>query len=511
MVLLLLFATAFGARLYGIGEPPMDFQAVRQYHSALLARGFYEWLSTGALRTMPPDGVIEPPIMESVASLAYYLSGGEHLWMPRLLSAGCWMAGGVFLYLLAKRAFCADAALFSVAFYLLLPYAVLPSRAFMPEAPMIGALVAAIYAIWRYHENPSTKRLVVAASAASLALLVKPGICFWQVFAAFAFLEVRRVGFKSTLGDVHAYAFAPLSLLPMGLWYAYGAYWEGFLSGQVSKKIVPGLLLEPSYWQGWLDQITFVVGYAAFAGGLASLFFVGRGAQRALLLGLWTGYLLFGLTFTYHVSTHDYYTLQLIPVVALSLGPFIARAFYYARSNGPVVPRASVLLLLLSAALFSVAEHRATVLGLAEQGRGAAFPGRLVGNATVANYQDRADIYEDIGRIVGHDAVIYLAPDFGGPLLYHGEIPNGQKLTTHFQRRAGRPQPSAGVPFDDLVAQGSYEHFVVIRRFTFYGNKEDWGGKEYGKLRRSVRERYPVAARTPDYVVFDLRNRKDSP
>src|SRR5215210_1639604 len=214
-ILLLLFATAFGARLYGIGEPPMDFQAVRQYHSALLARGFYEWPSTGELRTMPPDGFIEPPIMEAVASLAYYLSGGEHLWIPRLLSAGCWMAGGVFLYLLAKRAFSADAALFSVGFYLLLPYAVLPSRAFMPEATMIGALVAAIYAIWRYHENPSTKRLVVAASAASLALLVKPGICFWQVFAAFAFLEVRRVGFKGALGDVRAYAFAALSLLPM--------------------------------------------------------------------------------------------------------------------------------------------------------------------------------------------------------------------------------------------------------------------------------------------------------
>ena len=106
------------ARLYGIGEPPMDFQSVRQYHSALLARGFYEWLSTGELRTMPPDGLIEPPILESVASFAYYLLGGEHIWMPRVLSASSWMVGGVFLYLLAKRMFSAGAALFSVAFYL---------------------------------------------------------------------------------------------------------------------------------------------------------------------------------------------------------------------------------------------------------------------------------------------------------------------------------------------------------------------------------------------------------
>lgn len=37
-----LFVAAFGLRLYQIDEPPMDFVPVRQYHSALLARGFYE-------------------------------------------------------------------------------------------------------------------------------------------------------------------------------------------------------------------------------------------------------------------------------------------------------------------------------------------------------------------------------------------------------------------------------------------------------------------------------------
>ena len=138
----LLFALALGVRLYGIAEPPMDFQPVRQYHSALLARGFYEWLSTGELRTLPPDGVIEPPIMESAASFAYYLSGGEHLWIPRLLSAACWMVGGMFLYLLARGAFSSpNAALFSTAFYLLDPFGVLPSRAFMPEALMVAALL----------------------------------------------------------------------------------------------------------------------------------------------------------------------------------------------------------------------------------------------------------------------------------------------------------------------------------------------------------------------------------
>src|SRR5215218_8987318 len=95
LVLGIVFMGAFCLRLYRIGEPLFDFSPVRQYHSALLARGFYEWLLTGDLKTLPPDGIIEPPILELGSSLAFLLTGGEHLWIPRLLSASFWMVGGV--------------------------------------------------------------------------------------------------------------------------------------------------------------------------------------------------------------------------------------------------------------------------------------------------------------------------------------------------------------------------------------------------------------------------------
>jgi hypothetical protein len=55
----------------------MDFAGVRQYRDALLARGFYEWLLTGNLKTLPPDGIIEPPVLEALASLSYLISGGN--------------------------------------------------------------------------------------------------------------------------------------------------------------------------------------------------------------------------------------------------------------------------------------------------------------------------------------------------------------------------------------------------------------------------------------------------
>ena len=77
----------------------MDFNPIRQYNSAILARGFYEELLYGETESVPPDGIVEPPILDGIASLAYYAVGSEQFCILRLLSAVFWMVGGVFLYL----------------------------------------------------------------------------------------------------------------------------------------------------------------------------------------------------------------------------------------------------------------------------------------------------------------------------------------------------------------------------------------------------------------------------
>jgi 4-amino-4-deoxy-L-arabinose transferase-like glycosyltransferase len=147
LVLGIVFVAAFCLRLYGIDQLPMGFVPVREYHGALLGRGFYEWWLTGNLKTIPPDGIIEPPILELVASFAYLIVGGEHLWIPRVLSALFWMVGAVFLYLIANRIVSPNAALFSVFFYLFVPYSVLASGAFMPDPLMVMLLVISVFTI----------------------------------------------------------------------------------------------------------------------------------------------------------------------------------------------------------------------------------------------------------------------------------------------------------------------------------------------------------------------------
>jgi len=509
VVLGILFVAAFCLRLYRIGEPLFDFSPVRQYHSALLARGFYEWLLTGDLKTLPPDGIIEPPVLELGSSLAFLLTGGEHLWIPRLLSASFWMVGGVLLYLIAKKTVSPNAALFSVAFFLLYPAVVLPSRAFMPDPLMIMLLLLSVFTIWRYHEHPTTGRLVVAAVASSPALFVKPGVCLLQIFGAFVALLVYRKGPLRALRSAHLLLFIVLSLLPMGLYYLYGTAIRGFLQGQVQGKVEPRYLLEGYFWRGWLEQIGSMVGLIAFLGAVVGLLLIRPGSPRAMMAGLWGGYILFGLVFTYHIHTHGYYSLQLVPVVALSLGPvWDAATGYVGRRDRRLYRRAIVCVLIVLAVVFSVVEQRTTVLGIAQQAGGAKpFPGKYLGSALIADYEGRARAYGEIGEAVGHSRrTIFSAPDFGYPLLYYGRIdgdywPSSDMMA--WWRSLGRAEADLGgatsrrVLFDSLYSEASAEYFIVIK-------SEGW--KDDRSLRRLLTRHFPVVARGHGYLVFDLRS-----
>jgi hypothetical protein len=65
--------------------------------------------------------------------------------------------------------------------------------------------------------------------------------------------------------------------------------------------------------------------------GLAAVVLASLGIARTagqttpLLIGLWLGYLAFGLAFTMHISTHLYYSLPIVPIVALSAAYAVER------------------------------------------------------------------------------------------------------------------------------------------------------------------------------------------
>ena len=529
LILGALFVAALCLRLYGIDKPPMDFTPIRQDHGALLARGLYEWLTTGAMRTLPPDGIIEPPILEFAASLSYLITGGEDLWIPRLLSVLFWMLGGVFLYLIAKRLVSPNAAIFSVFFYLFVPFSVLASRAFMPDPLMVMMLLAGILTILRYHERPSTRRLLVAAVVSSLAVFVKPGICLFQILGAFAALTAYRQGLRKAVVGLSFPTFAVLAILPTGLYYLYGTILAEFLQGQAQTKVVPAYVLDPYYWKGWLHSIGEVVGHVAFAGALLGILLCHSGVARVLLAGLWGGYFVFGLVFTYHIQTHVYYSLQLVPVVALSLGSLWDVAARFLRQADPhYYRRTAILGLAVLAALVGVNEHRQIISGIAQQAQGKDFPGEYVGHTLVADYEARAEMYREIGEVVHHSRhTILWAPEAGYTLVYHGRIdgaiwPNSglvqwwrsdERAQLFMQGMLSMDEwPTS--PKDEFGRSDYFtalrssdappEYFIVIKRFeeqTVANWKED-------KVLSGIAKDFRVVAKDDDYVVFDLMKKR---
>jgi hypothetical protein len=490
---------ALGVRLYQIDEPPLDFQPERQLHGAILARWYYLktqdsaplWKKRVAERSARDEGIVgEPPVMEFVASQAYRVAGGEQLWIPRTLSTLLWLVGGVFLFLIARRLASLGAVLCAVTFYLFAPFGVSASRSFQPDPLMVALILATVLAILRYHERPSAPRLIAAGVIAALALLVKPIYAVFPTAGALLALSVARQGVRRTLTDPHVYIFGAIALLPSLAYYLWGTVLDNFLEGRAGGRVLPELLVESQFWRGWLHLATHAVGgTVVLLAGLAGIV-LARGTARALIVGLWLGYLAFGLTYTYPIYTHDYYSLQLVPIVALSLLPLADRALRWL--NGlPRVPQVAIAAVVVAVAL---------VAGVAELRRHA---------DDVPRMRQDARTYAAIGDGVDHSrSVIFLDTLAAAPLRYYAWI-------------AGAAWPSRGdMAFEELstgtrpidaqkrLSGRSSNHYpnrtslewppkyFVVRNFAELEQQAD--------LQRLL-ERYPRLVQTREYVIYDLR------
>jgi len=262
LIVSILLIVAFGMRAYCINEPPLDFHATRQYRSAIIARGYFfemsqsipDWEREVAIVNRNAEGVLEPPIMELFAFFAYRIAGAEHLWIPRMLSMIFWLGGGVLLYALTRDLISSDAAILSTAFYLFLPFGIRASRSFQPDPLMVFAFLSSIFAISRYHIQPSRTRLALAAALSALAIFVKP-VCLSAIFGAFILANISRQGIRKTLTNLNLVLFGIVSLLPTVLFYLYGIFVAGFLRGQAWMSFIPSLYFSLTFWLGWLNQM----------------------------------------------------------------------------------------------------------------------------------------------------------------------------------------------------------------------------------------------------------------
>ncbi|MCX6036385.1 MAG: glycosyltransferase family 39 protein [Chloroflexi bacterium] len=486
--LILALLAGFGLRMTNLTNPPLDFAPTRQLFSALKARGMYYQYVTDALAgkhqlaiSLGDVGTVEPPVLETIVSQTYRLTG-EHLWIARVYSSLFWVLGGLALFLLIRELASTSAAMIGTLFYLFVPFGVVASRTFMPDPMMVALIIFALWALFRWQNTASWKWAILFGIFAGTALFVK-NLSAFIIVGGFAGVILGTRGLKRSVRDPQAWVMALLLVLPVGIYTLYGML-KLDMTGQFALRFFPKMWIDPAFYFRWAWTVNWSIGWGVSLLAAFSVFLSDPRRERPLLIGLWIGYLLFGMTFPYHFFTHDYYQLSFIPVVAVSIAPALRLFFerFFERSPG-LFPRLVLVGIVL--------------VGLAVQSYAA---GRQIVDS---DYRNEPSFWAEIGDKLGHGTgVIGLTQDYGYRLAYWGWQGSAAWFTS----------ADFGVRY--LAGQD----VNIMEKFT-----EDTAGKQYflvtmfGELDNQpvvkdlLYTHYPIFAQTDEYVIFDLQHPLNQP
>jgi 4-amino-4-deoxy-L-arabinose transferase-like glycosyltransferase len=470
-------------RFTDLTDPPLDYHPMRQYRGALIARAmYYQMLPNAdpatvqkAIETTATIEPQEPPILERLTAITYLLTG-EQLWVARAYSILFWLIAGIFFFDLARRMTSTSGALAAFAYIMLLPFAVVTSRTFQPDPFMVMWIALTLWAAYRWGEARSWKGALAVGLLAGWTMLVKITAVYYLA-PALAVIVLTNWGLRQALRDKWIWLTALLAgAIP-------AVYYLGVIGGDAGGWFAgwglsfTGLLTQPRFYISWLKFLDFLFDLTLVGLALVGVVLVPHTKDRLLLLSLWAGYVLFGLSFPYPIRTHEYYSIMLIPTVGLSLAA-LARAGFDALAKQPrlwqwfAVP---VMLLViaypswLTYTGFIGVDHRSEPTGWQKMG---------------------AELPE--GRIVG------LTHEYGMRIAYYGwrvvvPWPGSADFAMLAQRNEGYSED-----FENMFAAKTdgMDYFLV----TMFGELD-----QQPQLQAKLYDNYPYTE-GEGYILFDLRH-----
>jgi 4-amino-4-deoxy-L-arabinose transferase-like glycosyltransferase len=377
--LLGLLAFGLAIRLIDLTDQPLDFHPLRQLNSAVISRGMYYEMSPSAdpaQRAIAVDlwkgeEIYEPRLLERLIALTYVLAGGEYIWIGRLYSILFWLLGGLALFDLSRRLAGTGGALFGLGFYLVLPFAVVASRSLQPDPLMTALIVASVWAQVRWRDSGGRWGWALAAGVlGGLAALLKPWAGLFAGLPAAA-LVLTELGLRRALRDARVWALAVVMVAIPAVYYfllipgrspGYFQYWTIMFGN---------LRANPAFYIWWLQHIRGFIDFSALIAALAGAALL-RGRGRAVALSLWAAYLIFGLLMPFQIHTHDYYSLPLVPVVAISLAG-LAQVGFERFIRQPKLAQALLLAVMLAALIYPAWLARTTLIGNDYRSEGAGW------------------------------------------------------------------------------------------------------------------------------------------
>jgi len=481
----LLFA-GLGIRLYDLTDPPLDFHSTRQMLSLSKARGMYYQTRTDvpaeqrafAIRQWKSGASVEPTFFERVVAFTYQFTG-EKTWVARIYSSLFWVIGAVFIFMLAREFTSINGAFGATAFFLFLPYAVYASRSFQPDPLMVTLVIIFWWAVFRWAKQPpSYKWAVIAGLFGGFAIFIKLSAAFFVIAGGLGAV-LGREPLRELVRRPQAYVMSVLGIIPGAAYIVYGICFAGYLGQQFGGRFIPALFLDPSYYLGWMGMINLVMGGMPLLFGLLGFYFVRERSAFRFLLGLWAGYAFFGLYFNYHISTHDYYSLLLIPIVALSLGPLfdflssaVTKTTLYQRAK-------AIPILLIFMGLFLVIWNTRAVMKF-------------------DNYRQEPDRWIEISRLVGRDArLIALSQDYGMRLAYWAwrstvVWPSSGDIYYHENRGA------------DFEFEKSIEKLTSKKDYFLVTDFEELGRQP--RLKEWLQSETCIAFSGDGFIIYDLKS-----
>ena len=265
------------------------------------------------------------------------------------------------VYGLARRSVSRPAALAALTYFLILPFAVQASRSFQPDPLMTASLIVGLYFMVRWSEHQRWRWALLGAAFLGLAVLVKIVIAFLVAGAAVAIVSATlgRRFFRSS----QVWAMVSIMVAPGLGYYVLGhpsRSTEYFVAWTVD---LVHLITSPHFYSDWLGFVGGLVGLSLLFISLVGVVLASP-RFRWMLIGLWGGYVIYGLLLPFQMFTHSYYHLQLVPVIALGLAT-VAEALTVAAAP---LARVWRLLIVIPLAVLAGYEFLGSSLGLGGRG-----------------------------------------------------------------------------------------------------------------------------------------------
>jgi 4-amino-4-deoxy-L-arabinose transferase-like glycosyltransferase len=336
------------------------------------------------------------------------------------------------------------------------------------------------YTLYRWGETPTWKWAVLTGLLAGLAAYVKLPAVF-PIFLMLVGVVLATLGFKKTIKSPQVWVMAALFIIPTAIYYLFvipdwSSGYVGFTIGLLNN------LIQPSFYIRWI----------IFAGGLTNLgvaiiSFVGvwllPKKARIIPLALWGGYLLYGMAFAHHITTHEYYSIPLIPAIALSLAP-IAGIIFERITERDHLARWALVAVIVFSIFYSGWMARSIMLS--------------------KNYRSETAGWRKVGEALPKEGdLIGITHEQGYRLAYYGS-----RHITPWPYTADKEQSLSISPDPQGEFKTLFENAVIGQEYFVVTLFSEFDSQPM--LKTYLYDHYPIYSQGDGYLIFDLTQPKES-